>query len=568
MTHQQIDATLFSLMIRAGAHQLDKYVEQVNALNVFPVPDGDTGTNMNLSFSSGAREVERKKSQHVGQLAEALSKGLLMGARGNSGVILSQLFRGFAKSVADKATLTARDLAHAFHKGVETAYKAVIKPVEGTILTVAREAAEKGLVRMRQTNDAVAVMEAVLEEARLSLARTPKLLPVLAQTGVVDAGGQGLVLIYEGFLSALKGTMAWVEEKPAMIDAERMESLGAIAHQNAQAKIDASEIEHGYCTEFMVMLEKDASFDESAFRREMAQFGDSLLVVADDDLVKVHIHAERPGDALNFAMQYGGLTRIKIENMREQYANIVGKEASVSPAKPPVTEEAELVPQDLVELKPYGLVAVAAGDGIAEIFRSLGVDVIIEGGQTMNPSTEDIARAIERLNAEHVIILPNNKNIILTAEQVEHIVETPVTVLPTKTVPQGLAALLAFRPEDDLAENRRRMTESIARVRSGEVTYAVRDTKMQDLEIKEGDFLGIHEGKIETVGGSLLATSRDLLQKMLWEPVDVVTILYGKDVTGAQVKELADFLKQNYPDVECEVHYGGQPLYFFLFSVE
>ncbi|MDN4592437.1 DAK2 domain-containing protein [Polycladomyces subterraneus] len=546
-------------MIWAGAHQLDKHVEQVNALNVFPVPDGDTGTNMNLSFSSGAKEVERKKSEHVGQLAEALSKGLLMGARGNSGVILSQLFRGFAKSVANKATLTARDLALAFQKGVETAYKAVIKPVEGTILTVAREAAEKGLMRMSQTNDVVAVMEAVLEEARLSLSRTPKLLPVLAQTGVVDAGGQGLVLIYEGFLSALKGMVQREESKSLATVVEPAESLGAVAHQSAQSKIDASEIEHGYCTEFMIMLEKDA-FDETVFRREMAQFGDSLLVVTDDDLVKVHIHAERPGDALNFAMQYGGLTRIKIENMREQHANIVEKVVSVSPTEPPV--------EKVVEPKPYGLVAVAAGDGIAEIFRSLGVDVIIEGGQTMNPSTEDIARAIERLNVKHVIILPNNKNIILTAEQVVHIVETPVTVLPTKTVPQGLAALLAFQPDADLEENRRRMTESLTRVRSGEVTYAVRDSNVQDLEIKEGDFLGIREGKIETVGGSLLATSRDLLQKMLSEPADVVTILYGKDVTDAQVKELSDFLKRNYPDVEYEVHYGGQPLYFFLFAVE
>jgi DAK2 domain fusion protein YloV len=569
LTHQQIDATLFSLMIWAGAHQLDKYVEQVNALNVFPVPDGDTGTNMNLSFSSGAKEVERKKSDHVGQLAEALSKGLLMGARGNSGVILSQLFRGFAKSVANKETLSARDLAMAFHKGVETAYKAVIKPVEGTILTVAREAAEKGLMRITQTNDVVAVMEAVLEEARLSLSRTPKLLPVLAQTGVVDAGGQGLVFIYEGFLSALKGMVDREEETKSLATvAGPNESLGTVAHQNAQAKIDASEIEHGYCTEFMIMLEKDASFDETVFRRDMEQFGDSLLVVADDDLVKVHIHAERPGDALNFAMQYGGLTRIKIENMREQHANIVGKEGSVSQTEPPVAKVEEPVSDDFAEPKPYGLVAVAAGDGIAEIFRSLGVDVIIEGGQTMNPSTEDIARAIERLNVEHVIILPNNKNIILTAEHVKHIVETPVTVLPTKTVPQGLAALLAFQPEADLEENRRRMTESLNRVRSGEVTYAVRDSNVQGLEIKEGDFLGISEGKIETVGGSLLATSRDLLQKMLSEPADVVTIIYGKDVTDAQVKELSDFLKRNYPDVEYEVHYGGQPLYFFLFSVE
>lgn len=568
---QQIDAQLFSHMIRMGAEKLHRNVDEVNALNVFPVPDGDTGTNMNLTLTSGLQEMEKKaaSSTSVGDLAEALSKGLLMGARGNSGVILSQLFRGFGKAAAEKETLTARQFAEALQRGVDTAYKAVIKPVEGTVLTVSREAAEAGWNQSRQTDDAIVVMEAVLERARESLHKTPQLLPVLAQANVVDAGGHGLVLIYEGFLAALTGEeVSYAAEESSQYTAEQWETLGEMAHrQSAQAHFDPSSIEFGYCTEFILRLKPEQSdenpFDEEEFRREIGKFGDSLLVVADDDLVKVHIHAEYPGKTMTYAQQFGDLTRIKIENMREQHSTILKQEGSASA----VDSEAIKTPE--VQRKPYGIVAVAAGEGIADIFSSLGVDVVIQGGQTMNPSTEDILRSIEKIHADHVIVLPNNKNIIMTAEQVKDLLEVPVTVLPTRTIPQGLSALLSFNEGESPEVNQERMLESIAGVHSGEVTYAVRDSVYDGGSIKKGDFLGIEEGKILSVGEDLLATSQDLLEKMLAEEeADVVTIIYGQDVTDTQVKELKDYLEQNYPDVEYEVHDGGQPLYFFLFAVE
>ncbi|SDW01783.1 hypothetical protein SAMN05444487_10193 [Marininema mesophilum] len=561
---QQIDATLFTNMVRAGAERLNEHVDMVDALNVFPVPDGDTGTNMNLTLTSGAQELVRKSAStsHVGELAEALSKGLLMGARGNSGVILSQLFRGFGKGVAEKEVLTARFYAEGLKKGVETAYKAVIKPVEGTVLTVAREAAEKGVAKARKTEDIIEVMETVLQEARISLSKTPKLLPVLAQAGVVDAGGQGLVTIYEGFLGALKG-----EKLPALTaepaQPQAVKSLSELAHQSAQSHFDTSTIEHGYCTEFIVRLDAKkqdkAGFNEESFRADMGKFGDSLLVVADDDLVKVHVHAENPGDTLSYAQKYGELTRIKIENMREQHSTILEQGGNTSGHTAPAAPK---------EKKPYGFVAVAAGEGIAEIFKSLGVDAVIQGGQSMNPSTQEILKMIEGIHADQLFILPNNKNIILTAEQVVELVKTPVSVLPTRTIPQGLAALLSFSPEEGAEENMTRMMDSVRSVRSGEVTYAVRDSQYDGGEIHEGDFLGIQEGKIHHVGGELITTSRNLLEEMMADEADVVTILYGQDASSEQVKELTDYLEKHHPDVECEVHYGGQPLYYFLFAVE
>ncbi len=551
-------------MIHGGARLLQQNEEQVNALNVFPVPDGDTGTNMNLTLSSGVREMDKvSSSTRVGDLAEALSKGLLMGARGNSGVILSQLFRGFAKAVSEKETIDARDLAEAFKKGVDMAYKAVMKPVEGTILTVSREAADRGMIRSRQTDDPAEVMAEVLSGAQQSLEKTPQLLPILAETNVVDAGGQGLVYILEGFLAALRGEGISEEAGGDLSAPEAERSLAAVAHgETAQSRIDPATIEHGYCTEFIIRLQGRRTFDEGDFREEMGAFGDSLLVVADEGLVKVHIHSERPGDALNFAQEFGDLTNIKIENMREQHAQWAGTEApakreGAAPAEPAVKEQ-----------KPYGIVAVASGDGIVEMFRSLGAEAVIEGGQTMNPSTEDIVKAIQDLSADHVFVLPNNKNIFMAAEQAAELVDVPVTVLPTRTVLQGLTALIAFDPEAEAERNREKMEEALKGVLCGEVTYAVRDSRVNGHSIKEGDFLGIFEGKIETVGGSLIATSRDLLQKMLARGGDLVTILYGKDVTDAQVKELSDFLERNYPDVESEIHYGGQPLYFFLITIE
>ncbi len=561
MAQQQIYAAQFLQMMRAGANTLNKNGEKVNALNVFPVPDGDTGTNMSLTISSGVKEMEKvSNAQTVGELAQALAKGLLMGARGNSGVILSQLFRGFAKAVDDKETINTHQFADAFRQGVETAYKAVIKPVEGTILTVAREAAEAGMKRSLTTHDPGEVMETVLTEAQKSLSRTPELLPVLKQANVVDAGGQGLVYIYEGMLALLSSD----DSIPMEIESSPSESqsIADLAHESAQSKIDPSEIKYGYCTEFMIVLTTDRRetkpFDEEEFRKDLEQFGDSVLVVADEELVKVHIHAEYPGNVLNYAMKFGDLTKLKIENMREQYANVT--EGNTSPKK----KTNKRPPAD----KKYGIVAVAAGKGIADIFRSMGVDEVIEGGQTMNPSTEEMVKSVERLNTEHVLILPNNKNIILTAEQVEEVVEQSVKVLPTRTIPQGLAALLNFDPEASPEENMENMTEGLQEVKSGEVTMAIRDSKMNGHRIKEGNFLGIREGKIDIVGENLENTSLELLDKMIDEASDIITIIYGEQINEQQANELAEALETRYPEIEIEVHNGGQPVYHYLFSVE
>ncbi|MCH5584936.1 DAK2 domain-containing protein [Shimazuella sp. AN120528] len=546
-------------MMRAGAMELTNNVERVNALNVFPVPDGDTGTNMNLTITTGVAEMEKKAAEPtVGKLAEALSKGLLMGARGNSGVILSQLFRGFAKSVSKSEVIGPKDLADAFQAGVDTAYKAVIKPVEGTVLTVAREAAAAGVFQARVADDPLQVMDAVVKEARKSLARTPDLLPVLKQTGVVDAGGQGLVFVYEGMKKVLAGEEVSLEAKPA----SNLPSLKDLEHEaHAGANIDPATIVHGYCTEFMILLSttrrKTRKFNEVHFREEISQYGDSLLVVSDDELVKVHIHAEHPGDALNYASTYGDLTRIKIDNMREQFENVTGVDAIHQ--VPVEKKEPE---------KPYGIVAVATGQGISDIFESVGVDVVITGGQSMNPSTEDLVKAVESISAEHVLILPNNKNIILTAEQVGQLVNVDVTVIPTKTIPQGLSALLAFDEEKEIQDNKEKMNRALTSVQSGEVTYAVRDTVVDGITIEKDDFLGIREGKIITAGKKMVETSYDLLSNMMTSETEVVTILFGSDVSEEETNELVSRLTQSYPDVEYEVYEGGQPLYYFLFAVE
>lgn len=558
MTQQQIHAAQFLQMMRAGANTLNKNAEKVNALNVFPVPDGDTGTNMSLTISSGVKEMEKvSTAETAGELAKALAKGLLMGARGNSGVILSQLFRGFAKAVADKESIYPHQLADAFQQGVETAYQAVIKPVEGTILTVAREAAEAGKKQALTTDDPVSVMETVLAEAKKALSKTPELLPVLKQAGVVDAGGQGLVYIYEGMLASLRG-----EEEDTSEPLPDMESIADLAHETAQSKLDPADIEFGYCTEFMVNLLTDRRetepFDEADFRRELEQFGDSILVVSDEELVKVHIHAEYPGDVLNFAMKFGDLKKIKIENMREQYDDVV-KGTSLP------QEKAEKTP---VEKNKYGIVAVASGKGIADIFRSMGADEVIEGGQTMNPSTEELVRAVERLHAEHVIILPNNKNIILTAEQAGEVVDLPVHVLPTRTIPQGMSALLAFDAEASPEENAENMTEAFQEVKSGEITVAVRDSQVDGHQIEQGNYLGIREGKIDVVDKDLKQSSLSLLANMIEDDTDIVTIFYGEEVEEDEAQDLVKILEDQYPDVEIEVYDGGQPVYHYLFAVE
>ncbi|MGP9074305.1 DAK2 domain-containing protein [Geobacillus thermodenitrificans subsp. calidus] len=556
MTMRTLDGRRFADMVQQGAAHLANNAKAVDALNVFPVPDGDTGTNMNLSMTSGAKEVKANVSDHIGNVAAALAKGLLMGARGNSGVILSQLFRGFAKAVEGKQQVNAFEFAAALQAGVDTAYKAVMKPVEGTILTVAKEAARQAIDVAKKERDVVAVMEAALAKAKAALQRTPELLPVLKEVGVVDSGGQGLVYVYEGFLAALKGeTITTTRTEVSMDDLVKMAH-----HQNAQSHIHTDEIEFGYCTEFMVRFEEDKlarhPFSEETFRRELSRFGDSLLVVADDELVKVHIHSETPGEVLTYGQRYGSLINIKIENMREQHANIVGKEAE-APSR-----------ADVEEVKPYGIVTVAMGAGVAELFRSIGAHAVIEGGQTMNPSTEEIADAIRSANAETVFVLPNNKNVVMAAKQAAELSERRVIVIPSKTVPQGMAALLAFNPAQSAEQNEQSMTAALSRVKTGQVTVSVRDTTIEGIEIQKGDYMGLADDRIIVADKDKIAVTKQLLDALIDEESEIVTILYGEDATEVEVETIVAYLETEHDEVEVEIHNGQQPLYPFVISVE
>jgi len=588
----------FLRMIVAAADGLKERAKQVNALNVFPVPDGDTGTNMSMTLSAGADELLKKPSGHLGKAAETLARGLLMGARGNSGVILSQLFRGFAKSVHDAAEVDAAGFAAALQSGVDTAYKAVAKPVEGTILTVAREAARQAVLYAKRTQDIAEVMREALAKGCEALNRTPDMLPVLKQVGVVDAGGQGLIYIYESFLSALL-EMPAAEPLSSVHPAFGQSSaagnanspvaatdLAARAHAAGpvQAQLAAEQIEHGYCTEFIIVLpdrpEGRRTFHETTFREEMGRFGDSLLVVADEQLVKVHIHSEQPGDVMNYAMKYGELTRIKIENMREQHAQIVrGGEDShaVSPTEANVPgalesgSDAGHSPSTPEQAQParFGIVAVASGDGLADIFKSIGVDVVLHGGQTMNPSTENIVEAVRNVSAETVYVLPNNSNIILAARQAQELVEDRrVVVIPSKTIPQGIAAALAFQEHADAESNAQAMQSALDSVRSGQVTYAVRDTQMDGVTIRKGDFIGMLDNRIAVSDRSLAETCRKLLAEMIEDDENVLSIYSGEGVSERDTEELVRYLRERYPNLEVEVHFGGQPVYAYIFSVE
>lgn len=566
MVHTRLDGVLFSRMVYLGANQLSGNVKVVDGLNVFPVPDGDTGTNMNLTLTSGVEELSRKESPRITDAASALAKGLLMGARGNSGVILSQLFRGFSKAVNGKDTVNARQFADALKSGVDTAYQAVMKPVEGTILTVAREAAEMALRAARTSDDLVIVMEKTYEQAQATLLRTPEMLPVLKEVGVVDSGGQGLLFIYEGFLRALRGEVLAKGEAEPKAPASAVD-LDKLVHEehNAQIHMKTEDIKYGYCTEFMVRIANSTEpdkkpFTENLFRHQLDQMGDSLLVVSDDEIVKVHIHAEHPGNVLQYAQQFGSLHRIKIENMREQHANILHAQAD--------KEEKQLPALEKKETLPYGLIAVAAGDGIAKIMRSMGVHVVVEGGQTMNPSTEDFLKAMEGLDAERIIILPNNSNIVMAAQQAAELSEVPTTVIPSKSIPQGMAALVSFNAGADLAANEAAMKRAIAQVKTGMVTHAVRDTRMGDVEIKEGDYIGIAEKEIVTSGPDLMESAASLLMEMVDEDTEIVTFFLGEGATQDQAEALEAVLTETYPDVEVEIQAGGQPLYPFIFSVE
>ncbi|KAB2337467.1 DAK2 domain-containing protein [Cytobacillus depressus] len=556
MSIKAIDGNRFAEMVIAGANYLSANANYVDSLNVFPVPDGDTGTNMNLSMTSGAKEVKSNIQSHIGKVGVSLSKGLLMGARGNSGVILSQLFRGFSKAIEQRAEINSMEFAVALQSGVETAYKAVMKPVEGTILTVAKDSAKKAVQVAANESNLIALMEAVVKEAKASLNRTPDLLPVLKEVGVVDSGGQGLVFVYEGFLAELKGEK--LPDSPVAL-AKMEDLISAEHHKNIHSFMNTEDIEFGYCTEFMVKFEADKlakkPFSEEAFRMDLSKFGDSLLVIADDELVKVHIHSEQPGECLTYGQRYGSLINMKIENMRQQHTNLI--EGTAEPAKSAAKE-----------LKEYGIVTVSMGEGIVDLFRSIGANAVIEGGQTMNPSTEDIVKAIEEVNAKKVFILPNNKNIIMAAEQAAEVTDFEVVVIPSKTVPQGMSALLAFNPSAGIDQNKEGMTEALQHVKTGQITFAVRDTSIDGLEIEKDDFMGIAESKIIVKNKDKVQAAKDLLANMLDADSEILTILKGEDASEEDVEAIVSFVEAEFEDVEIELHDGKQPLYAFIFAIE
>lgn len=548
---RSLDGIKFAEMVQMGAHHLFQNANYVDSLNVFPVPDGDTGTNMNLSMTSGAKETEQYASEHIGKTAQALSKGLLMGARGNSGVILSQLFRGFGKSIEKEATIDAKGFAGAFQAGVETAYKAVMKPVEGTILTVAREAAKKGVEVAETETDIIAVMEAFTAEAQASLQRTPDLLPVLKEVGVVDSGGQGLLFVYEGFLASLKGEPLPVKNEATLDDLINAE------HHRAQDFMNTMDIEFGYCTEIMVRFEEGKEpFSEEQFRNELNPLGDSLLVISDEEIAKVHIHSEQPGAVLAMGQKYGSLIKIKVDNMREQHSAIVGEDHKA----PSSAKKAEK--------HPYAIVTIAMGEGVAELLRSIGASYVIEGGQTMNPSTEDIVKAVQEIGAEKVLILPNNKNIVMAAEQAVELLDIEAAVVPTKTIPQGMAAILSFNPEAAVEMNQATMTEAFANVKTGQVTYAVRDTSIDGVEIHKDDFMALAEGKIVLSTPALKDAAEKVITDLVDEDAEIVTVIYGEDTTEENASELVKFIEENYPEVEVELFNGKQGLYPYIISVE
>ncbi|MCU0083068.1 DAK2 domain-containing protein [Streptococcus danieliae] len=553
-----ITTSLFQEMVQAAATRLTNQAEYVNSLNVFPVPDGDTGTNMGMTIENGAKEVADKPAQTVAEVANIFAKGLLMGARGNSGVITSQLFRGFSQGVKDLEELDGAALAHAFQSGVEVAYKAVMKPVEGTILTVSRGAAIGAVKKAESSNDAVEVMEAALEGAKAALAKTPDLLPVLKEVGVVDSGGQGLVFIYEGFLSALNGDYMASEDfkvTPAMMG----EMINAEHHKSVAGHVATEDITFGYCTEIMVALKQGPTyvqdFEYEEFRNYLNDLGDSLLVVNDDEIVKVHVHTEDPGLVMQEGLKYGSLVKVKVDNMRNQHEAQIEKESSQAT-------------DSKVPRKEYAIVAVVAGQGMAEIFRASGADYVIEGGQTMNPSTEDFVKAIEEVNADQVILLPNNKNIFMAAQSAAEVVEEAAAVVESRTAPQGLTSLLAFDPSRSLEENQERMTESLAEVVSGSVTHAVRNTTIDGLEIRENDFLAMVEGKI-VASDADLETALDLMfAKMDLADKEIFSIYVGEEGSEEFAEQLQEKLEGQFEDLEVEIFPGDQPVYPYLFSAE
>ncbi|QFK27526.1 hypothetical protein DQU40_09225 [Staphylococcus aureus] len=545
----KINGKLFADMIIQGAQNLSNNADLVDSLNVYPVPDGDTGTNMNLTMTSGREEVENNLSKNIGELGKTFSKGLLMGARGNSGVILSQLFRGFCKNIESESEINSKLLAESFQAGVETAYKAVMKPVEGTILTVAKDAAQAAIEKANNTEDCIELMEYIIVKANESLENTPNLLAVLKEVGVVDSGGKGLLCVYEGFLKALKGEKD--EAKVAKIDKDEF----VHDEHDFHGVINTEDIIYGYCTEMMVRFGKNKkAFDEQEFRQDMSQFGDSLLVINDEEIVKVHVHTEYPGKVFNYGQQYGELIKLKVENMREQHREVIRKEQHTAKPKMETVETA--------------IITISMGEGISEIFKSMGATHIISGGQTMNPSTEDIVKVIEQSKCKRAIILPNNKNILMASEQAASIVDAEAVVIPTKSIPQGISALFQYDVDATLEENKAQMADSVNNVKSGSLTYAVRDTKIDGVEIKKDAFMGLIEDKIVSSQSDQLTTVTELLNEMLAEDSEILTVIIGQDAEQAVTDNMINWIEEQYPDVEVEVHEGGQPIYQYFFSVE
>lgn len=563
-----INASVLAKAFLAGAKNLEAKKEWINELNVFPVPDGDTGTNMSMTIMSAAREVAAMEAPDMASVAKAISSGSLRGARGNSGVILSQLFRGFAKVIAEYEELDVQILAEAFEKGVETAYKAVMKPKEGTILTVARGMANRALELSDETNDLVVFCEGVIKEGDRVLSKTPDMLPVLKQAGVVDSGGQGLMQVMKGAFDSLLGKEieGTIEELP------RAAAAGAAVSYNIEAQAQ-QEIKFGYCTQFLVMLEQPiTSRQENEFKEYLESIGDSIVVVADDEIVKVHVHTNDPGLAMQRGLTYGSLTTIIIENMRlerdEKISALKEKEMQ-SGVLPNAKSEESAEPVFTEPPKEMGFISVSIGEGMNEIFTGLGVDYIIEGGQTMNPSTEDMLNAIARVNAKSIFILPNNKNIILAANQAASLVEDKeIIVIPTKTVPQGITALINYIPDSTPAENAQRMEAEIGAVKTGQVTYAVRDTVIDDKEIKQGDYMGIGDSGILSVGRELETTALQMLNDLIDEESAIVSIYYGEEISKESAEMIGSKIEEEHPEVEVEIHYGGQPIYYYVVSVE
>ena len=539
---QYIEGKMLRDMFVSGANNLQNHKELVDKLNVFPVPDGDTGTNMSLTISYAMKELAKVENDSITEIGKSLSKGSLMGARGNSGVILSQIIRGFSKSIEGKEQISTEDLAKAFKNGSDTAYKAVIKPIEGTILTVVRESGKYAIKAAKKEKDLLKFLEMVIDEANKSLERTPELLKNLKEAGVVDSGGKGLVLIYEGMYEALKGNP---------IKAKDLNDSNVSEVKQAGTSINTEDIKFCYCTEFIL---ESNSISDTEIRDIMLKYGDSLAVVGDEGIIKVHVHTNDPGLVLQDALKHGQLVTIKIENMKLQHENIL------------VGDTDEIAQS--VEEKEYGFIATSMGEGLAKIFKDFGVDYIIEGGQTMNPSTEDFMKAIDSINAKNIFIFPNNSNIIMAANQAKELSDKNIIVIPTKNTPQGFTALVNFNADASVEENEQALMESLTMVKSGQVTFAVRDTVMNDVEVKEGNIIGIAESKLMDAGDSVDEITTSLVEKLVDEDSAIITLFYGEDVTEEDANNLRDELEEKFEDLDIELYYGGQPLYYYLISVE